>query len=223
MTPTSPAEQADDLRAMLRRRTAEAHRRLDAAPGQRAVLRPSVADDAYASFLAGHLDAHRASEAELARVAWAAPEGLPAYRSRLPALRSDLAGLPGVRPRRAEAHGHATERASGYGATRPEDALGRYLGLRYVLDGATQGAEVIAPRLARHRPDLFDRRWAYWSLLEREAASWPALAAVLAEHPAEGPVADAALAGALDGFDAFLDVFAPSSDASVEPLPWRTS
>lgn len=228
-------EPPHDLRAALRLRTAAAHRRLDGLPQQRALVRSGLTLVAYAGILAAHARAHVLCEAWLARVAAARPGDLAPYRSRLPALRSDLARLPAVPMgttdreageaqasvglsgvRSAEGAKHPAVEGSGQEVDAPHEPLvaeGRYLGLRYVLDGATQGALWIAPRLAENLPALSEDRFAYWRLQQEEAGAWPEVTRVLAARPADGRLAHAAVAAASEAFDAFLDAFAPTQGA----------
>ena len=198
-------ETPGDLRAALRGSTSRAHRRLDAAPEQRALLSPGLTLERYAAILARHARAYAACESELAALAGGRPAGLRAYRPRLPALRHDLARLPGggVDP-------HPPVPDAGVAGARPDGAdvrEGRYLGFRYVLDGATQGGIVIAARLERTLPQLREDRFAFWRLQVDEAAAWGDVTQALAARPGGGQMAEAAIAAALEAFDAFLRAF----------------
>ena len=217
----------DDLRETLRRRTAGAHRRLDSAPAQRNLVRPGLSLRAYAATLDAHARAHAVCEAALERASWAAPADLPTYRPRLPALRADLAHLPRVGP-----SPRVEPPAVREVPTSEAHALGRVLGLRYVLDGATQGARFIAPRLARTLPELRDGGFAYWRVLADAAGDWLPLTRALAARDARGPVAEEALRAADAAFDAFLNVLTvdgtaeggasklgPGSSPTVERAP----
>ena len=90
---------------------------------------------------------------------------------------------------------------------------GRSLGLRYVLEGATQGARGIAPRLAEHLPELRADRFAFWRVQLDEAGAWDAVARALAARPADGRLANAAVAAAGEAFETFLEAFAPVGHA----------
>lgn len=194
-----------DLRTALRLRTAGAHRRLDRLPMQRALLRPGLTLPEYARILACHARAHARCEAELDHLEAARPADLAPYRPRLPALRADLARLPAAATVPAR-----TLAVPVVGAPRDDvDAEGRYLGLRYVLDGATQGARGIAPRLAEHLPELPAGPFAFWRLQLDEAGAWHDVTRALAARPADGPVANAAVAAAGEAFEAFLAACAP--------------
>lgn len=214
MTRSDDPEAPSDLRAALRRRTAASHRRLDGLPQQRALLRPGLTLERYAAILAGHARAQARCEARMARVAAARPADLPSYRSRLPALKADLARLPAVPESPDPTRPPAAESIAA-----PGDALeaeGRYLGLRYVLDGATQGARWIAPRLAETLPELSAGRFAFWRLLRDEAQAWDEVTAVLTARPPEGRLARAAIAAACEAFDVYLKAFASVRHAETD-------
>lgn len=237
--PETPA----DLRAALRQRTAAAHRRLDGLPQQRALVRPGLTRAEYVAILSSHARAQAACEARMARVAAARPADLAPYRSRLPALRADLARLSEVPAARGRPAAQASQAvpadpalpalpadpttppaADAHAAPLdPVEAEGRYLGFRYVLDGATQGARWIAPRLAENLPEIASEGFAFWRLQQDEATTWPEVTRALAARPAHGRLARAAAAAACEAFDVFLVAFgavegAPGARAEGELL-----
>jgi heme oxygenase len=137
---------ASDLRRSLRARTTELHRRLDRLPSQRELLAPGLTLARYAEIMHAHAWALRRCEAMLAAVHEGRPVGLPAYVPRGEILQADLARLPAIAVESAVsgpalADGEAPHAALPRTAS---EAEGRYLGLRYVLEGATQGARVIS-------------------------------------------------------------------------------
>lgn len=222
MTRSDAPEAPNDLRAALRQRTAAAHRSLDGLPQQRALVRPGLSLAEYAEILAGHARAQQRCEARMARVAAACPADLAPYRSRLPALRSDLARLPvGRAVAEASVAPDAPDAPDVLDVVDASDAEGRYLGLRYVLDGATQGARWIAPRLAETLPEVAAGPFAFWRLQQDEARAWHEVTRVLAARPAEGRLANAAIASACEAFDTFLEAFDAVQDASAR-RPGRT-
>lgn len=218
MNPSVGLEAPTDLRAALRQRTAAAHRRLDGLPQQRALMRPGLTLAEYAVILTGHARAQARCEARMACVVAARPADLAPYRSRLPALRADLARLPAV-PKVPAVRADPARPLAADAIAAPRDAVeaeGRYLGLRYVLDGATQGARWIAPRLAENLPELSAGRFAFWRLQQDEAQAWHEVTRVLAARPAEGPLANAAVAAAGEAFDVFVEAFAPAPHGPVD-------
>lgn len=193
------------LRERLRERTAEHHARLDAAPVQRSLLAAGLSLDGYAAILQRYMHAHGVLEPRLLALEVARPPGLPPFRPRLAALRQDLATLTTMGTRAPTVPN--LEALSALDALDPLDStdksLGRYLGLRYVLDGATQGAKGISRRLEVTMPDLWQRgAVAYWRAQHEAALDWPALLDQLAT-PQPDVVTTAALLEAVAAFQRF--------------------
>lgn len=185
-----------NLHTLLRQQTAGLHRRLDGAPELLALMRPGLTPSAYAAALRRYAAAHARVEPVLQALAPAGRPGLPPYRPRLPALQADLAALqvsPAVTP---EPIGPA-----------PALGPGACLGIRYVLEGSTQGARVIAARLARHLPQGCEQAFAFWRFQEIAAAAWPALCACLDRPPRDELEQAGIVQGARFAFDTFIDVF----------------
>lgn len=130
----------------LRQASRQDHHELDHHP----LLAPLVRDDldrtAYVRALAALSGAQAAAEGAAAA---ALPRLAPDYpwRSRLAALRADLAELGG---------GETIWR----GDIPAPDSPGQLLGLLYVLEGSRLGARVIARQLARHLADAPNRYFA---------------------------------------------------------------
>lgn len=220
MSSTDAPPDDPDLHAALRAGTDALHRRLDGHAWQRAVLQPGLTLDVYAAYLASHAVAYERCEPDIAALEDWRPDGLPPYEPRIPALRADLASIEAIIGHRVEPpaggddlvmNGVSTGRANGPagGADDDDDArrLGRYLGVRYVLDGATQGGFVIAARLTSFLPTLADGPFAFWDRLAAEASTWDRLKQVLATRAPDDDVAEAALPAAQETFTVFLKAF----------------
>ncbi len=218
--PRDAADAPPDLRTALRKATAELHHRLDRAPDQRALLASDLTLARYAIAMSHHHRALTICEASLAALASSCPTGVPPYRPRLPALTADLAALKAPQHRVTRRDAGDVPMDDPAPTMNAAVARGRYLGTRYVLEGSTQGAAMIAKRLEQHLPDLGERAFDYWRVQAEEAPAWKTLAATLATLPAYGPVASAAIAGARDTFGAFLNAFdleAPEPRRPHEP------
>lgn len=185
-----------DLHALLRQQTADLHRRLDRAPALLTLMRPGLTPSGYAEALRRYEAAHAGVEPALQALAPACPPGLPPYRSRLPALHADLAWLQAPPPALPER-----------GGAEPAMGPAAYLGMRYVLEGSTQGARVISARLARHLPQACEQASAFWRLQACAAADWPALCACLDRPPRDAVEQADILQGARFAFATFIDVF----------------
>ncbi len=199
------------LHALLAQRTRPLHHTLDHTPALAALLRPGLTHDAYLRSLRGLAQAHaRVEPALLALTTETSALGLTPYRPRLPALQADLQAL-GADPVQcaAPADAHPGSRTQGPQSLRDEstDGSARALGLRYVLDGASQGARILAPAIARALPTLPDQAFSYWRLQSQVAQDWPALRAALA-LPADPPTHAASLDAACWAFQQFIDVLA---------------
>lgn len=246
--PVTAAGYAVDLRDALRRATKDLHHQLDQAPEQRALLQPGLTVERYGTILRMHLHALTISEAALAALELARPDDLAPYRSRLPALEAELAALSTLAPTWVPSHAAGPSFGTGptwvpdQAATRSEPtvppaalrsdgaapdtdpalALGAYLGVRYVLEGSTQGAAVILRRLLRNLPEWGAHAFAFWRVQTDEAPAWRALAEKLATLPARGPLAEGATTAARGTFEVYLRAFgvtAPERDHAHSPHP----
>lgn len=106
--------------------------------------------------------------------------------------------------------------------TDPALALGTYLGVRYVLEGSTQGAAVILRRLLRNLSEWGTHAFGFWRVQADEAPAWQALAEKLATLPARGPLAESATTAARGTFEVYLRAFgvtAPERDHAHSPHP----
>ena len=191
------------MHALIKRRTSDLHRQLDSAPALLALMRPGLELPSYAAILQRFVAAYACVEPLLGRLAPAKPLRLPDYKPRLPALRADLAVLP---PAAAGAKKAPLELPSGV------DATAHYLGLRYVLEGSTQGARLISARLEANLPQLRAGCFAYWQLQREAAADWPSLCACLEDVKPDQ--AEDSLRAAEAAFSIFIDAF-----LAAEPTP----
>lgn len=190
---------------MLRQHTRELHHELDHASSLCAMLRPGLTLEGYAAILRRYVAFYERTEPLLQRLEGYRPSALPAYRPRLAALQADLSRLPKTPP--------AAASETPLPSPKPETARGCYLGIRYVLEGSTQGAQVIAAQLARHLPQLTGECFAFWSLQREAAVDWQALAAMLAAPPRNREEGEAAVAAASAVFALLIELFLPADDA----------
>ncbi|WP_200241122.1 biliverdin-producing heme oxygenase [Lamprobacter modestohalophilus] len=233
--------QHSSLHQRLKANTTAWHSRLDSTPGLRQLIRPELTLTQYVAALQGLLDAHRRVEHQLQQLAddhpGICPNGLPAYRPRVPALLSDLSRLasktdptrtststtapisapPAIRSAPEPAQSQQSPTASALASAHSVVlAQARYLGMRYVLEGATQGGKMISARVTAQLPQLLtEQACAYWTLLDAASTDWTALARSLA-RPAEDAAELAAItAGAVHAYQCFLDTFDPSTNPTV--------
>ncbi|WP_440995378.1 biliverdin-producing heme oxygenase [Arhodomonas sp. SL1] len=172
----------------LRRQTAPAHRRLECHPLLGALLRRELTCDRYTTILGMFYRYYRALEPALAM--WAGdPRLLRAgyrYRPRAPLLREDLSAL-------GRGQGRAGPPKDALPGTPPLDSGDAALGVLYVIEGATMGGRVIAPRLRETLGVRRERGGSYFHLYEH--GDWPVLRDLLEacqETETAGAAGDAA-------------------------------
>lgn len=130
--------------------------------------------------------------------------GFERYMARLPQLDRDLSYLSADQC----VHGQIPrERVHYSGSTVTITSLAAYLGVRYVLEGSTQGGVVIARSLERQLPSVTHRSFEFWRQQRLLALRWPAFLAVLAGLDGHAQEQSRALAAARDTFALFLIVF----------------
>jgi heme oxygenase len=213
MTPFQPG---DSLHQWLRTRTAPLHRTLDSSPRLRALMQANLPAAMYQQALLGLLQAHAQTEPWLATLAHARPETLAGYESRQPALCRDIqalagefnlpalpndATLPAVAPPALPTAADATEQRS------------VYVGMRYVIEGASQGARFITRRLQQTSPALLHCASSYWLHQSRMMEHWDRLITCLDDR--NTPLnPQAVYHGASQVFHQFIAVFnSPAASA----------
>lgn len=157
-------------RDTLRQSTRPLHQRLDSHPALSRLLRTGIGAADYVDTLQRLEQAYLAGEAELSAHDRFRPLAVPAYLPRLPSLRADIAGLTAqfnLEPAQA-----ATPTKEHRRIDAPHGSPGYYLGLRYVLEGATQGSRIIAAQLRRHHPELLAAHDAYWDHQAQVTPHW---------------------------------------------------
>ena len=174
------------------------------------------------------------------------PDDLPAYRPRVPALTADLARLATRIARTSSASdtissGEAVRQSSSHRspplpveriqleqqavptaaevcrARSRDEARAHYIGIRYVLEGATQGGKMISKRITTQLPQLqAEEAFAYWRLLDAASAGWTALSQSLARPPQHSSELAAMTAGAEAVYRCFIDAFRPTDPTARE-------
>lgn len=156
------------MHSVFRSETVRFHRRLNSLPGVRALVLPGLTPSAYLGALTSFAQVHALAEPEVLALEETQNLGaLQGYTPRLPSLCEDLSLLGGL--------SFAPWRSPGIASVSEEARTARYFGLRYVLDGASQGGRHIERRLRKNAPELAARAFAFWTVQGRVAAQWPAL------------------------------------------------
>jgi heme oxygenase len=120
---------------LIRRVTSPMHKRLDDGSVLSCLAREDCSLLDYQRAMLGLALAYRQADAALGVALGSTPSGLPPYTPRLPLIEADLAGL-----------GIACEARSA--PLLVPTTWASYLGMRYVVEGASLGAKVIARNLA---------------------------------------------------------------------------
>lgn len=194
------------LSQALRLHTRDLHRELDSTPRLRQLLSPDLTPAGYADCLQGLWLAHRQAEALLARLEPHRPPAMPPFQSRLPALQRDLQTLN--HPVAAPANDISPESTDISGSP-----LGHYLGMRYVVEGASQGARMIGSRL-QESMGAQGISLGYWEYQATLAENWQGFCACLDTVDAPD-LRGGALAGSALTFHLFLAVFHEPSRQSA--------
>lgn len=193
---------------MLRKHTARWHSTLDSLPALRILMRPELNLAYYIKALRGLAQAHAQAERRLQSLAAACPPGLPPYRARLPALQLDLQRLGATA---TEAPRRPTTNAGPIDQPRLSASATSYIGIRYVLEGATQGAAILSAAVAKRLPQLVANGAVnYWEVQQVAAADWDALSQYLARPPQDASELANMTAGAQYAYSCFIDSLSPS-------------
>lgn len=181
-----------ELLPYLRQHTAVDHRALDAQPGLRRLMKdPSLTE--YAVILAKLGVAFRESEQYLK--GRSLPATMPYDESRARAIEEDLDKLPAV--------GVSGRQALVFDKTSPWAAAG----VRYVLDGSSQGSRFISGRLQKNLPGLTELGAVqYWRVQEQVAGRWDEFCRSMG-RTVSSVEADEALCGARATFSLFQACF----------------
>jgi heme oxygenase (biliverdin-IX-beta and delta-forming) len=158
------------MHAVFKQETAQFHRRLNSLANIRVLVKPELTASQYLNILSAFADAYRLMEQTLVPLDNSLKLGaLRGYAPRLPALMEDISSLGGRPPQDQPPQARA--------AIPPiaAETMSHYLGLRYVLDGTSQGGRYIVQRLQKNAPRLIGRAFAFWTVQQEVAGQWPLL------------------------------------------------
>lgn len=185
-------------RTLLRDSTSCLHRQLDSSSPLQALLKPSLTMAAYIDTMLRFAHAYARVEPSVLRLSHDDCTGLPPYRPRLPAIDSDLLFLGQSRKESEPEHGALPAR----------ETQAYYLGMRYVLDGSSQGARVISARVGQRLPQLQAGGFAFWTLQQDVGREWPDLCDYLGHITMDSEEKASLVQGARSVFESFIDCFA---------------
>lgn len=199
-----------DLRRHLREATAEHHHQLDSQPALRRLMQPGLTLADYGHTLACLGAAFRHVEAIVAKSPLPENTAVPTYLPRHPAISRDLAILqPPLIPE--------PDLPAPPSAATPFTTLG----IRYVIDGSSQGSVHILRKLNNNLPELTAiGAQHYWHVQEKAGQDWPALCRALMQDCTESH-RQQALDGACWAFTCFTTAFERLATATDTALPAR--
>lgn len=157
---------------------------------------PGLDKRRYAGILQQFVLAYTRIESLLRELPANSPSCLPVYQPRLPALLADLASLSASVPFLAPPPLRPPQTG---------DEIAHYLGMRYVVEGSTQGARLIFAHLERSLPQLAGKGFEYWQVQLETSATWPLFCDCL-DHA--GLDVESLVQGAETAFSVFIDAFA---------------
>lgn len=183
----NPEPVPPSLLTQLRQATRDGHRRLERHPWLAALLERDLSREHYGRLVAAFAGFYQPLEQALAPVLGLLPAGGYDFMPRTPLLLQDLQDLGAGAPLPCR---QPPSQPTGW------EAL---LGTLYVLEGASQGGRVIAPRLARLGLDG-DHGGRFFHLCRRRPRDWPAFCELL-QHQGHGARPGPVLSQACEVFD----------------------
>lgn len=146
------------MHSVLKHETSQLHQKLDSLPNLRALLQPTLSMAEYCRILIAYAQAHYHVEQHLTQTEKTITlDALPCYAPRLPSLCNDLRSL--AMPIDLQ----LSETLMTSQLTRHQGMF-HYIGLRYVLEGASQGSKFIATRLEKNLPLLASQAFSFWNM-----------------------------------------------------------
>ena len=89
-----------------------------------------------------------------------------------------------------------------------------YLGLRYVLDGTSQGAKYVVQRLKKNTPHLIGSAFAFWTVQEEAGTQWPLLCERITQISGNAEARQQMLDSAKGAYRVFIECCSlPAQDA----------
>lgn len=155
------------MHSALKYETLQLHRELDSLPNLRILLQPALSMAEYCRILAAYAQVYSHVEQHLIQIEKTITlDTLPGYTPRLPSLCNDLRSLA------VPVDLRQSETLSTSQLTRHQ-GMCHYIGLRYVLEGATQGSMFIAKRLEKNFPLLASKAFSFWNMQLEASRQWP--------------------------------------------------
>ena len=188
------------MHTVLKCGTAHLHAQLDALPNVRNLLNKKLDRTQYRLSLKAYAKAHYPLEQKLIGIEKFLNLGnLPNYIPRLPSLFQDLLCQADEAPQ----HSYI----STVSVPIEVSNISHYIGLRYVLEGASQGSRIIARHLEKSLPYFANQTFAFWNVQQQAAEQWPIYCNYIS-CPAKSPEYERQMLKAAQGaFECFIECF----------------
>jgi len=195
--PSSSIVCSRTMHTVLKCGTAHLHAQLDALPNVRALMNMKLDRTQYRLSLKAYARAHYAIEQKLINIENGLSLGnLPNYIPRLPSLFHDLCLVEDY-PRQSY--------ISSIAVPIEVSDISHYIGVRYVLEGASQGSRVIARHLKKSLPYFAAQTFAFWNVQQQAAEHWPIFCNYIS-YPAKSPEYERQMLKAAQGaFECFIE------------------
>lgn len=198
--PSSSIVCSQTMHTVLKCGTAHLHAQLDELPNVRALMNMKLERAQYRLSLKAYARAHYPIEQKLIGIEKFLNLGnLPNYIPRLPSLFYDLLCPAEDAPQQSY--------TSSILVPIEASELSHYIGLRYVLEGASQGSRVIARHLAKSLPYFAAQTFEFWNVQQQAAEQWPIFCNYIS-YPAKSPECERQMLEAAQGaFECFIACF----------------
>ena len=188
------------MHTILKQGTADLHRRLDALPNVRAFMNPTLDKTQYCLSLKAYTRAYIHIEPKLVKLEKLLNLGdLSNYIPRLPSLIHDLKCLAEDVPQHLY--------ISSISLLIEDFGMPHYIGLRYVLEGSTQGSKIIAQRLKESLPDLSTQAFSFWDVQLQAFGQWPVFCKYISQSAGSSEFEQQMLKASQIAFQYFIECF----------------
>lgn len=187
------------MHAVFKTETALFHRRLNSLPSIRILVKPELNTSSYINALSAFAKAYDLIEPNLISLERKIQlDKIQAYVPKLPSILDDIASVGGHAPQQ-----HLKHRAD-LPPIQAQEAS-HYFGLRYVLDGTSQGSKYIEQRLRKNAPQIVGRAFSFWSVQQAASRQWPLLCETITELAKHDDCRRQMIASAKTAFQVFIN------------------
>jgi heme oxygenase (biliverdin-IX-beta and delta-forming) len=179
--------------------TALFHKRLNLLPNIRILINSNLNASNYIDAMSAFAQAYNFIEPKLISLERKIQlNNIQAYIPKLPSILNDI-----------ESFGeHAPQQHIKYREYLPPIQIqeaSHYFGLRYVLDGTSQGGKYIEQRLRKNVPQIVERAFSFWGVQQATSRQWPFLCESITELAKHDEYRRQMIASAKTAFQVFIN------------------